>query len=181
VQASIAAGYLRQGMLDDARALATEIAAPAGGPAPSQDALDTAREVGEVAQLLAEENDRERYVDLARAEEDEEFGKAVQMYADGDEGQALSYLEQRPSLVRRNASYLVFYGYLLYRAEQLDSARKMLLRARRMPDSDTLKPAIAYYLGREAYSEGDYKRAVQEMLLYRQIAKQPLSTLKAED
>ncbi|HET6346286.1 MAG TPA: tetratricopeptide repeat protein, partial [Myxococcota bacterium] len=179
--AAIAAGYLRQGMLDDARALAIAITAPAGDPNPHQEALDTAREVSEVAQLLSEEADRERYVDLARAEDDEDFARAVQMYADGDEHQALGYLEQRPSLVRRNASYLMFYGYLLYRAEQFDSARKMLQRARRMPDSDPLKPAIAYYLGREAYSEGDYKRAVQEMLLYRQIAKQPLSALKAED
>ena len=136
--------------------------------------------IRDIAALLSED-DRERVVDAAVMQGPSDFSRAVRMYADGDIDQALAYLEERPTVVRQDGKVLFFYGYLLYRKDQYESARKTLLRARHASDTHGVQPAITYYLARNAFNEGDYRRAVSEMMQYRQSRRDNALVFSAED
>ena len=175
VIAQLAHGYLKQGMLEDARAAVAMLQEPTLNSSPED--LDEGRNVVDISDLLTEE-DRERVVDTAVLNTKSEFATAVDLFAKGEESAALTHLEANPSAVNQSAEHVFFYGYLLYRNEQYEAARKVLHRAWNAADAEPLRPAIAYYMARNAYYDGDYKRAVQDMQRYRETQNPALTGLQ---
>lgn len=178
VAAGLAGGYLRQGMLVDAQAAAAVVRQDSADVSPAD--LDRVRQVEDVAQLL-DGDDRERVVDAALVSDDAAYGQAARLLADGDDEEALSYLQHRPTLNQKDGAHQFLYGYLLYLNEDYSEARRQLQHARAAKGSESFRPAVTYYLARTAYGLGEYRRAATEMLRYRETLTEPLSVSKAED
>lgn len=160
----IAEGYARQGMLADAAACAQ--AAGALLTAEPSPVAERARTVEQVARLLNEE-DGELVMDEPTARADPDYAELVRLVLNGEDEEALLRLRANASLRRRGGAHALLHGYLLYRRG--DDAHDALLAAARDDHMTAFQPAIAYYLAKDAYEQGEFVRAVAEMSRYHQM------------
>ncbi|MBI3179220.1 MAG: fused MFS/spermidine synthase, partial [Deltaproteobacteria bacterium] len=159
----LARGYLRQGNPEDARAAALLVQ---GVALPNQ--RRHAAETLALAQLF-EEDDREVVVDGEAAKKDPEYAALSRLVQDGDDELALEEMEKRPEVSRRSAAHTLLYGFLLYRNGEYSKARRMLLKAQEGITDPARRPAIAYYLAKQAFEAGDFERAISDMSGYRAL------------
>ena len=171
VVAGLARGYLHQGMLSDARAAAEMVKDPLMHATPAD--LDHARQVQELATLL-DGDDNERVVHEGLASTDREYAQATDFLTRGDVAAALKYVENRDHFSKKSSVHKLLYGFLLYRSDRFEDARRTLQNALTSADAQPLRPALTYYLARNAYGDGDYRAAAGQMLRYRQTLEQPV-------
>ncbi|MBI5508155.1 MAG: fused MFS/spermidine synthase [Deltaproteobacteria bacterium] len=170
--ARLAHSYLRQGMIPDAYAAAAEVTvAREAAPKP---ALAVAREVQDLAHLLEEEDDREAVIYEDAAEADADYARIAKLTLAGNRDQALAEFDRNPGLHKKSGAHSLLYGYLLYHDGKYARAHQVLGRAH-TDASDATRKAIAYYLAKDSFEDGEFARAVEEMETYRQTVAGRLS------
>jgi spermidine synthase len=166
---TLARTYLQQGFIPDAVAAARQVASFDTSPQVREAALRVRR----LARLL-QEDDRERVIDGGLTGSDPQYAILAALVEQGDEEQALSQIEAVPELKGKSGAHALLYGFLLYRDGQYSAARRALLRAREHANIQQ-HTVIAYYLAKQSFEVGDYRRAVDEMAHYQETAIRRLS------
>jgi spermidine synthase len=165
-------GYLRRGMLRDAIAGADALLARRSA---SEATVRGATEARGIAGLLADEKDRESVVEESREGASPAYQQAVQAIQKGDSPGALKRFEEPPGGPPRDPRERLLYAYLLYLDGQYDAARRHWLALQGDAAIAPYRPAVAYYLSRASFQDGEYARAVSEMQRYRLLRAGTLS------
>jgi spermidine synthase len=174
----MARGYIKQGMLADAIAVLDSIDAKIPGLDPAS-ATD-ARIYSEIAHLLLEE-DNVVVLDEHLITTDKDYAQIAKLTLEGKEEKALEVFKKRPELSQRGPLHALLHGYLAYLDGDLPEARAVLKRADEALADAEQPPAIAYYLAREAYRDGEYGRAFEQMNRYRAAITRSLSPSASAD
>ncbi len=163
----LAWSYARQGMLDDARATAGELLhEPTVPTAVAAEGLI----VQEVAQLLSE-GDESVTPPLLNGSR---YVEALRLAGEGELDKALGRFEDDGASPPTDTAEKLLLGYLLYKDERYDSARryfKAVLADAAFPH----RVLAAYFVARASYFDGHYRRAVAEMKDYHALRQVPLS------
>ena len=174
----LARAYLEQGMVADAMAAVSEVIRAADAtPAIRSEA----EEVGALGQLLQEREDRETAFDLATLKVDPDYARVAQLTELGKEEAALAEFDAKPDLKRKSGAHSLLYGFLLYRQGQYERAYQALEAASQDQGLKDRGPAIAYFMAKDSFEDGQYDRAVAEMRRYRRTLSQRLSQPRARE
>ena len=172
LMAHMARSYLRQGMLPDAYAAAAEVTM---SPVPARpEVMRAAEEALDLARLLEEEN-REAVVDEATVKSDPDYARIAKLVVDEKQEEALRELDRQPELHHKTSAHSLLYGFVLYVNGKYNRAHQVLLHAKDDPAAAAHLSAIAYYLAKDSFEDGNFARAVDEMTAYRQTTSDRLS------
>lgn len=173
---ALARSFLAVGMVDDARAALVRVPSDLAETKPALAA--EMKGLAEIAHLLSEE-DNVSVVDEALLDRDSEYSALAAMLARGEVPLARKRFDSDAKLRTRTNAHALMYGFLLYQEGEYEEARTVLTDA--AADAATALPATAYYLAREAYQQGEYRRAVSQMEAYRVARDQSLSRSQGRD
>lgn len=168
----LARGYLDSGMLQDAQTSAEQVIARSRA---RPELFAEASLVRDLAELLADDEDREPVIDDTQASPSREYLEAARLVHDGKLDEALSALEGPGTRPPYLAVERLLYAYLLIKHDRFAAARRQLLAAEPDLARSILRPAVLYYLARGSFGDGAFSRAAAEIRRYHDLRRHPLS------